>query len=210
MNYLAHIRLAGDSPESVTGNFLGDFVKGKLAENQYTLGIRRGIMMHRRIDAWTDSHEMFRQSARLVSPRRRRWGRIMVDVFYDHLLAKNWNLYSDESLEEFLNGAYETILEAADIFPERVAEAARAMIKGGWLEKYVSAEGLTLVFERMSARIERENPLAGAERELFKNYDEMNGHFREFFPQAVKYAKSLEESVFEGQSWRAGSREKTT
>ena len=210
MNYLAHIRLAGDDPESLTGNFLGDFVKGRLAEDQYTPGIRRGIMMHRKIDAWTDSREEFRKSARLVSPLRRRWSRVMVDVFYDHILARNWGLYSDESLEEFLDRVYGAILETADVFPERAVAAARAMIKGRWLEKYASPEGLALVFERMSTRIRRKNPLAGAERELFENYDEMTRHFREFFPEAVKYAKSLEKGVREMPVRQVRSPEKRT
>ena len=194
MNYLAHIRLAGDDPECVIGNFLGDFVKGRLSEDCYTPGIRRGIVMHRRIDAWTDSHEKTRECARLISPERRRWSRVLIDIFYDHLLAANWNRYSDETLRDFLDRAYGIILGAADIFPEPVAARIGTIIEDGWMEKYRSISGLSIVFEGISRRVRRKNPLAGSERELVAHYDEMNEHFNQFFPEILEYAKRLEKT----------------
>ena len=194
MNYLAHIRLAGDDPECLIGNFLGDFVKGRLSEDCYTPGIRRGIMMHRRIDAWTDSHEITRECARLISPERRRWRGVILDIFYDHLLAVNWEKYSDESLGDFLDRAYGIILGAADIFPERAAARIITIIEDGWMEKYRSVSGLSVVFEGMSRRVRRKNPLSGSERELVAHYDEMNGYFNRFFPEILEYAKHLEKA----------------
>ncbi len=194
MNYLAHIRLAGDDPECLIGNFLGDFVKGRLPEDCYTPGIRRGIMMHRKIDAWTDSHEITRECVRLISPERRRWGRVILDIFYDHLLAVNWESYSNESLRDFLDRAYGVILGAADIFPERAAARIITIIEDGWIEKYRSVSGLSVVFEGMSRRVRRKNPLSGSERELVAHYDEMNGHFNRFFPEILEYAKRLEKA----------------
>ena len=194
MNYLAHIRLAGDDPECVIGNFLGDFVKGKLSEDCYTPGIRHGIVMHRRIDAWTDSHERTRECTRLISPERRRWGRVIIDIFYDHLLAANWDKYSDETLRDFLDRAYGIILGAADIFPEPVAARIGTIIEDGWIEKYRSISGLSIVFEGISRRVRRKNPLAGSERELVAHYDEMNEHFNQFFPEIIEYGKLLEKA----------------
>ena len=194
MNYLAHIRLAGDDPECLIGNFLGDFVKGRLSEDPYTPGIRRGIVMHRRIDAWTDSHEITRECARLISPERRRWSRVILDIFYDHLLAVNWERYSDESLRDFLDRAYGIILGAADIFPESAAPRIITIIEDGWMEKYRSISGLSVVFEGMSRRVRRKNPLSGSEQELVAHYDEMNEHFNRFFPEIIEYAKRLEKA----------------
>ena len=192
MNYLAHMRLAGDDPECLVGNFLGDFVKGRLSEDCYSPGIRRGIVMHRRIDAWTDSHEITRKCARLISPGRRRWSRVIIDIFYDHLLAVNWERYSDERLRDFLDRAYGIVLGASDIFPESAAARITAIIEGGWIEKYRSVSGLGLVFEGMSRRVRRENPLSGSERELVAHYDEMNEHFNRFFPEVLEYARRIE------------------
>ena len=194
MNYLAHIRLAGDDPECMIGNFLGDFVKGRLSGDCYAPGVRRGIVMHRRIDAWTDSHEITRKCARLISPERRRWSRVVLDIFYDHLLAVNWERYSDESLRDFLDRAYGIILGAADIFPEREAARINTLIKDGWIEKYRSISGLGVVFEGMSRRVRRKNPLSGSERELVAHYDEMNDHFNRFFPEIIEYAEHLEKA----------------
>ena len=194
MNYLAHIRLAGDDPQCLIGNFLGDFVKGRLSEDSYAPGIRRGIVMHRRIDAWTDSHEVTRECARLISPERRRWSRVILDIFYDHLLAVNWERYSDESLEDFLDRAYGIILGAADIFPESAAARIITIIEDGWMEKYRSISGLGVVFEGMSRRVRRKNPLSGSEQELVACYDEMNEHFNRFFPEIIEYAKRLEKA----------------
>ena len=194
MNYLAHIRLAGDDPECLIGNLLGDFVKGRLSEDCYTPGIRRGIMMHRRIDAWTDSHEITRKCARLISPERRRWSRVIIDIFYDHLLAVNWERYSDESLRDFLDRAYGIILGVADIFPERAAARIITIVEDGWIEKYRSVSGLSVVFEGMSRRVRRKNPLSGSEQELVAHYDEMNEHFNRFFPEILEYAKHLEKA----------------
>lgn len=196
MNYLAHIRLAGDDPECLIGNFLGDFVKGRLPEDCYTPGIRRGIVMHRRIDAWTDSHELTRKCARLISPERRRWSRVILDIFYDHLLAVNWERYSDESLGDFLDRAYGIILGAADIFPEGSAARIITIIEDGWIEKYRSVSGLSLVFKGMSRRVRRKNPLSGSEQELVAHYDELNEHFNRFFPEIIEYAKCLEKAGY--------------
>ena len=204
MNYLAHIRLAGDDPECLIGNFLGDFVKGRLTEDRYSPGIRRGIAMHRRIDAWTDSHEITRECARLISPERRRWSRVILDIFYDHLLAVNWERYSDESLRDFLDRSYAfqpvfIICETSRgvgysrASPSTASSAARinTIIKDGWIEKYRSISGLSVVFQGMSIRVRRKNPLSGSERELVAHYDEMNGHFNRFFPEILEYAKHL-------------------
>ena len=167
-------------------------MKGRLSEDCYSPGIRRGIVMHRRIDAWTDSHEITRKCARLISPERRRWSRVIIDIFYDHLLAVNWERYSDESLRDFLDRAYGIILGAADIFPERAAARITTIIEGGWIEKYRSVSGLGLVFEGMSRRVRRENPLSGSERELLAHYGEMNEHFNRFFPEVLEYARRIE------------------
>ncbi len=194
MNYLAHLRLAGDDPECLTGNFLGDFVKGKLYKGCYTPGIRRGIMMHRRIDAWTDSHKITKECTRLISTGRRRWSRVILDIFYDHLLAVNWEKYSDNNLEDFLEKAYGIILGAADMFPEGKAARIKSIVEGGWIDRYSTISGLSVVFDVMSRRIKRENPLYGSEQELVAHYNELEWNFNQFFPEIIEYARYLEKA----------------
>ncbi len=94
MNYLAHFFLAENTPESLLGNLLGDFVKGS-AVNLYPQEIIKGIYLHRKVDSYTDSHAIVRSSKSLVCSQRRRFAGVLIDVFYDHFLAKNWREYSE-------------------------------------------------------------------------------------------------------------------
>ncbi len=197
MNFLAHLRLAGDDPQCVVGNFLGDFVKGRI-DDRYPLRIRCGIEMHRKIDAWTDSHQKVRNCARLISPARKRWSMVIVDILYDYLLTVNWNRYSQESLDQFLERMNSIILPALESFSEHVPKMARRIIEDGWIEKYRSISGLEEAFNALSVRVGRENTLAGAEKELANCYDQMNENFNLFFPEAIAYADSLRVSLLGG------------
>ncbi|HEY8849554.1 MAG TPA: DUF479 domain-containing protein, partial [Thermoanaerobaculia bacterium] len=102
MNYLAHLFLAGHSAESLIGNLAGDFVKGRLGD-QFPPGIRDGIMLHRRVDAFTDTHPAVAAFRRVLIPDHGHYSRVISDVFFDHFLATSWSRYSEESLEAFLD-----------------------------------------------------------------------------------------------------------
>src|SRR6476469_1163611 len=106
MNYLAHLYLADNSPESILGNLLGDFVKCQAAFNIYPIAIKKGIQLHRQVDAYTDSHAVVRESKKLISNINKRYAGIIIDVFYDHFLAKNWLTYSSIPLNEFAANVY--------------------------------------------------------------------------------------------------------
>ncbi|MEG3858940.1 hypothetical protein QT974_07445 [Microcoleus sp. herbarium12] len=100
INYLVHLFLSDGTPESLIGNLLGDFVKGS-AVNLYDREIRNGIDLHRKVDRYTDSHAIVRSSKSLVCSQRRRFAGVLVDVFYDRFLAKNWLEYSETPLSDF-------------------------------------------------------------------------------------------------------------
>src|SRR6266852_3492368 len=108
MNYLAHLFLAGDSPESLIGNLAGDFVKGPIRD-QFTPGIREGIMQHRRIDSFTDRHPEVAAFRRVLIPDHGHYSRVISDVFFDHFLATSWSRYAVESLDDFLEHVYAAI-----------------------------------------------------------------------------------------------------
>src|SRR6266699_6732444 len=94
MNFLAHLFLAGNTPESLIGNLAGDFVKGQLHE-RFTPGIRAGIMAHRKIDAFTDTHPHVAAFRRVLIPEHGHYARVIADVFLDHFLSTNWSRYSN-------------------------------------------------------------------------------------------------------------------
>ena len=105
MNYLAHLFLASDKGNARLGGLLADFVRGD-AKRQYSADIQFEIHMHKLIDAYTDSHPVVLNAKKLVEEKKRRYMGIVLDIFYDHKLAHNWNMYSDISLFEFTQRAY--------------------------------------------------------------------------------------------------------
>ena len=102
MNFLAHIYLSGDNDLIKIGNFMADGIRGKQYEN-YPLEIQKGIILHRAIDTFTDAHPIFRQSTKRLHNNYHHYAGVIVDILYDHFLAKNWNKYSDEKLEDFVD-----------------------------------------------------------------------------------------------------------
>jgi acyl carrier protein phosphodiesterase len=190
MNYLAHLFLSDGTPESMIGNLLGDFVKGSI-ENIYPHEIVKGIYLHRKIDSFTDSHPIFRSSKRLISINRRKFSGIMIDVFYDHFLAKNWSEYSNIALNDFTNRVYQVLQENKKILPERLKSILPDMIAYDWLASYKQFSVIDRAINGLSRRIKRKNNLFGGVEELFLNYHQLQTDFSMFFPELIDYRLSV-------------------
>ncbi len=184
MNYLAHMLCSNDTPASMLGNLLADFVKGDV-EGRFPSEVAEGIRNHRRVDFFTDSHEVFAASRRLVSDSRRRYAGIIVDVVYDHFLATNWDRYNSLTLDEFVDRVYENLGRHHVAVPHPVPLVIKKMVSEDWLRSYRSVDSIDRTFRRISRRLRHENPLATAIEELEQNYDSLQGHFHSFFPQVV-------------------------
>jgi len=184
MNYLAHMLLSDDTPRSMLGNFMGDFVKGSV-EGKFQQEIVDGIMHHRRIDHFTDSHVIVSSSKKLISEARRRFSGIIIDVLYDHFLTRNWNRYSETRLDDFIELVYKNLHNQRGGIPPLAELCIEKMVREDWLSSYGSLEGIDKTFKRISKRLRRENNLKSAVLELEKNYDVMNAHFLRFFPQLI-------------------------
>ncbi len=190
MNYLAHLFLSDGTPESLIGNLLGDFVKGSI-ENIYSTQIIKGIYLHRKIDSFTDSHPIFRSSKRLISLNRRKFSGMMIDVFYDHFLAKNWSNYSSTSLADFTNHVYQVLQENKNILPERLNSILPDMIAYDWLASYKEISTIDRAINGLSHRIKRKNSLFGGVEELFSNYQQLQADFSIFFPEVIDYTLTV-------------------
>ena len=101
MNFLAHLYLSGDNEQIIVGNFIGDFVKGRNALQTFDPTIALGIELHRAIDQFTDTHPVVRSSKDRLRPKYRHYAGVIVDIFYDHFLARKWNDYHKTPLPEF-------------------------------------------------------------------------------------------------------------
>ncbi|AFY55210.1 hypothetical protein Riv7116_2705 [Rivularia sp. PCC 7116] len=190
MNYLAHLFLSNGTPNSLIGNLLGDFVKGSI-ENVYSPGIIKGIYLHRKIDIFTDSHPIFRSSKRLIGLNRRRFSGIMIDVFYDHFLAKHWSNYSSISLGNFTNRVYQVLQDNKNILPERLKSILPDMIAHDWLASYKDTSAINRAINGLSYRIKRKNNLFGGVEELFLNYQQLQADFSMFFPELINYSLTV-------------------
>ena len=188
MNYLGHLYLAEDTPQSLVGNLLGDFVKGAIGD-AYPAAVRRGIELHRKVDAFTDSHPVFRASVRLISPARRRFAGIMIDLFYDHFLARHWLTYARSSLPAFSQKVYGALQENRDILPERLQRMLPYIIQEDWLTSYQQVSAIDRALNRLSKRFKRENPLANSAEELEANYAPLEADFHRFFPDLIRFAR---------------------
>lgn len=190
MNFLAHLYLADNTPESLVGNMLADFVDSEF-RNHYPEEISRGIVLHRKVDVFADRHPVFRRSKGRIGEEYRHLKGIMVDIFYDHFLAKNWPDYSALPLEDFCDHAYGVFMEYRALAPPRFQRMLPLMIAGNWLLSYRHLEGIARVLTGMSGRLSRKNRLAEGISELRAHYREFEADFREFFPGLVSYVEDV-------------------
>ena len=161
MNYLAHIYLSGPDPEVQVGGLLGDFVKGPLPAG-YSERIEAGIALHRRIDALTDRDPRFRaRLAALPSPWRR-FGGILLDVYFDHLLASRWQVFHPRPLEQFCGEFYRQLRSRHGQLPERARHFCRRAPEVRWLESYAEPDRLPPMLNNLGRRLRRPVPLGDA------------------------------------------------
>jgi len=189
MNYLAHTFLSRATPELLTGGMLGDFVKGR-TDGRYSPGVCAGIALHRAIDRYTDDHPLVRASRARISPARRRFAGILVDVFYDHFLARHWRSYSEMSLERFTRHVYGVLWPQRREFPERLQRMLPWMRAEDWLAGYAEIKAVDAALRGMARRsrfADRARPLADGVHELAAHYATFERQFQEFFPQLERF-----------------------
>jgi acyl carrier protein phosphodiesterase len=198
LNYLAHARLAHDSPEGLVGNLMADFVRGKVEEMTHlSPGVRSGILLHRAIDQFTDSHPVFHRSVGRISARWHHYSPVLIDVFYDHFLASDWPRYFAEPLEAFAQRVYEVMQSFHHQLPEPMQEAMLRMRRQNWFLSYATREGIGRALQKLEVRIwhrsERVSQLEQALVDLDQHYGDLARDFQAFFPQLqahVEEAKS--------------------
>ena len=169
MNFLAHLLLSGDNPEITVGNFMGDFVKGRITTD-FTPGIVAGLRLHRGIDSYVQTHPVFSRSRYRLSAYYGLYRGVMIDLFYDHFLSLDWHMYSDVPLDHYLRKVRGVVECYRGWLPERL-QVLLPVIFDQLLPSYSSVDGIANALSRMSRRVQRVNPLAGGEVELIRNYE---------------------------------------
>ncbi|RSZ60756.1 DUF479 domain-containing protein [Massilia atriviolacea] len=190
MNYLAHIYLARHSEEAMLGALLGDFVKPS-ADGQFSAAMQAEILMHRKVDTFTDSHPVVLTAKSLFDGPGRRYSGILLDVFYDHVLALRWARYSEVPLAAFIAAFYGTLTRHAAVLPSRLAEMAPYMIEQDWLGSYRSYAGVDLAVRRISTRLSRNGEvMREALGDLERHAATIADGFDVFFPELITFVES--------------------
>lgn len=185
MNYLAHLYLAGDDPERRLGNILGEFVRGPDL-SAWSPGMAAGIRQHRAIDSYTDNHPLVGHSRARLAPEFRRYGGILLDMVYDHFLARHWDRWHDETLTDFAAQVYRELDQYRGPQPGRMAEALAYMRRHDLLVAYRELPVLGRSLAGVGSRLTRDNPLHRALPELERHYLALEADFLAFFPELIR------------------------
>ncbi|MEC3908694.1 acyl carrier protein phosphodiesterase [Tamlana sp. 2201CG12-4] len=184
MNYLAHIYLSGDNDLVTIGNFIADGIKGKRYK-KYPKAIQTGILLHRHIDTFTDAHETVRLSTKRLHKKYGHYSGIIVDILYDHFLAKNWDKYSNIPLKDYVEAFYDSLKEHYDILPLRIQKMMPYMVSDNWLLSYKSIEGISRVLDGMNRRTKNRSSMNEAVVELQEFYEAFENEFSSFFEELI-------------------------
>lgn len=180
MNFLAHIYLSGDQPQVQLGNFIADGIRGNHFHH-YNQEIKKGILLHREIDTFSDNHAVFRITKHRLHEEFGHYSGVIVDIFYDHFLAKNWTKYHEIPLDEFIQNFYRLLNAHEATLPEKIQRLLPVMTQQNWLLSYASMEGISQILAQMDRRTKNVSKMKNAPQALWNYYQEIQNEFTLFF-----------------------------
>jgi acyl carrier protein phosphodiesterase len=193
MNFLAHLYLADAADDSLVGHLLGDFVKGG-AIRHYDQTIQAAIRFHRKIDTFADTHPVTRASRNRIGPQRRRFAGIIVDVCYDHFLARYWHRFADETLSAFVQRVYADLTGSRNQLPDSADRVLNRMITYDWLNSYHDLENVGIALDRIAGRLTRGERFLGGLADVQANYAALQSDFLAFFPELIGFTRAFKQN----------------
>ncbi|GMT45846.1 MAG: ACP phosphodiesterase [bacterium] len=190
MNLLAHAHLSGDNEKLLAGNLIADAVKGK-NWLRYSPDIRLGILLHRKIDDFTDKHPLVRQSKAVIREHYGLYSGVVTDIYFDHFLAVEWKMYSDTSLVNFSRYVYGILSRHFTMLPPRIKYILPFMIAQNWLNSYASSHELKRIFYNMDRRTGFRSGMKTAVSVMETHYETLQQNFRDFYPQLERRAEEV-------------------
>ena len=189
MNYLAHIYLSENHDQVTIGNFIadGNGITGK-SYQKFPKEIQVGILLHRQIDTFTDAHLTVKQSKKRLHKNHGHYSGIIVDIFYDHFLAKNWSTYSDVPLADYAQNFYSLLQSNYEDLPERTQYLLPYMTKADWLLSYATIDGIEKVLVGMDNRTKNRSKMHLSIDELQTYYSEFEAEFTSFFDELCSFS----------------------
>jgi acyl carrier protein phosphodiesterase len=194
MNFLAHIYLSGEeNPDLLLGNFMTDFVKGKSQKDVFGIEIQEGFALHYKIDEFTDSHIATKTARLALKENFGRYAGVIIDIFYDHFLSKNFHLYHTSPIEMYAQEKYDFFFKNFHILPSKMQEILPYMKKENWLVRYADFDGLTQCLRGIARRTKHAPDLSLAVSILAEKYAFFEDCFNNFFPDIIKEVKNWRE-----------------
>lgn len=188
MNFLAHIYLSFGDDEITIGNFIADSIRANKYDH-LPERIQQGIFLHREIDTFTDAHPIPKKSSKRLHKNYSHYSRVIVDIFYDHFLAKNWNRYSDTPLAIFVENFYDLLEDNYAILPAGVKRMMPYMITDNWIYNYSKMEGIAKVLNGMNRRTKNKSKMNFAILDLEEHYDAFEKEFTAFFEELITFSQ---------------------
>lgn len=187
MNYLAHIYLSGDDKDLMIGNFIADSVKGREFVG-IPVKMQNGIILHRAIDKFTDSHPEVKKSIHRLFPVYSHYSAVIIDILYDHFLAANWKDFSEIPLDEYVEDFYDLLDLNFEVLPKRVQNFLPYMIEDNWLLNYASLRGIKKILFQMDQRTSNRSQMHLSLKEIKESYSEFEKEFRKFFKDLQNFS----------------------
>ncbi|PWL38805.1 DUF479 domain-containing protein [Flagellimonas aquimarina] len=196
MNFLAHIYLSFGDKEITLGNFFADHIRGNKYKH-FPERIQKGILLHREIDTFTDAHPIAKQSSKRLHKNYSHYSRVIVDIFYDHFLAKNWKKYSEVPLEEFVENFYDLLEDNYGVLPLATQRMMPYMITDNWLLSYANLDGISKVLAGMNRRTKNKSKMNFAILDLEEHYSAFENEFTLFFEELITFSQQKFNSLCE-------------
>ena len=194
LNFLAHIYLSFDDPEIALGNFIADKIKGQKYRH-LPANIQRGILLHRAIDSYTDSHPTPRVSSARLHFKYSHYSRVIIDIFYDHFLARNWENYHTQPLENFTSDFYALLRHHIDLLPPGIIDLLPYLFRDNWLLNYAHLDGIHQVLKGMNRRTNYKSSMDQSIVELETYYESFESEFTSFFEELITFSQQKIQTI---------------
>ncbi len=195
MNYLAHLYLSPNQEDIKLGSLLGDFVKGPIQDNGTLLN--RAIILHRKLDTFTDNNPIIKRSKKNINNTRTRYAGIIIDIFYDYFLAKNWSTFHHTPLRSYAQKIYQMLEKRQSELPENLLTILPQMIKNDWLSSYAHKQKIEVFLAGIGQRLKKPVALERSIIDLCDNYSALENDFFAFMPLAKQFCCEYAEVNFQ-------------
>lgn len=189
MNYLAHLALSHRKSHLMMGNFIADNITRR-EEALLPDEILAGVILHRKIDEFTDDHPAFHRSVKKLRPHHRKYAPVVIDILNDHLLSNTWGEFYREKEQDFHQYVYQELRNIVGVLPPKANKHVQSLLDYKYLRAYGHKEGLQDVLRRMDNRTKFPSDFESGVNHLYDDYNFFEEQFRELYADLVKMVKA--------------------